>query len=256
MDLVVTAELVAAAFTAGTVDAIAGGGGLVTLPALLAAGLPTQLALGTNKGQSTFGSFSALVNFWRLGLIDRSRVAVSFLFAFVGSLVGAWMVLKVPRHLLRPMVLVLLVLVALRLTFRRDVATPTEPLPPGASPQKRAAVIALVIGTYDGFFGPGTGTFVILSYVTWLREAMARASANAKVVNFASNLAALALFSAQGVVRWDVALPMAAAQFLGGAFGARLAVRKGDRFVRWVVLGVVLCLVVKIAVDLFAARRS
>ena len=250
MDLPVTAALVAAAFAAGVVDAIAGGGGLITLPALLAAGLPPQLALGTNKGQSTFGSFSALVNYWRLGVIDRTRVAASFLFGFVGSLVGAWLVLQVPRALLRPVVLVLLVLVAIRLTLRRDVASPAEPLPPGASPQRRAMAIALVIGTYDGFFGPGTGTFLILSYVTWLREAMARASANAKVVNFASNLAALAIFASQGVVRWEVALPMAVAQFVGGAFGARLAVRRGDRFVRWVVLGVVLCLVVKIAVDL------
>jgi len=250
MDLPVTAVLVAAAFAAGVVDAIAGGGGLITLPALLAAGLPPQLALGTNKGQSTFGSFSALVNYWRLGVIDRTRVAASFLFGFVGSLVGAWLVLQVPRALLRPVVLVLLVLVAIRLTLRRDVASPAEPLPPGASPQRRAMAIALVIGTYDGFFGPGTGTFLILSYVTWLREAMARASANAKVVNFASNLAALAIFASQGVVRWEVALPMAVAQFVGGAFGARLAVRRGDRFVRWVVLGVVLCLVVKIAVDL------
>jgi len=250
MDLRVTAALVAAAFAAGIIDAIAGGGGLITLPSLLAAGLPPQLALGTNKGQSTFGSFSALVNFWRLGVIDRTRVAASFLFSFVGSLAGAWLVLQVPPALLRPVVLVMLVLVALRLTLRRDVATPTEALPPGASPQRRAMAIALVFGTYDGFFGPGTGTFVILSYVTWLREAMARASANAKVVNFASNLAALAIFASQGVVRWDVALPMAGAQFLGGAFGARLAVRRGDRFVRWVVLAVVICLVVKIAVDL------
>ncbi len=252
MDLPVTAALVAAAFAAGTVDAIAGGGGLITLPALLAAGLPVPLALGTNKGQSTFGSLSALINFWRLGAIDRSRVLLSFGFAFVGSLGGAWLVAhKVPRHLLRPMVLVLLVLVALVLTFRRDVARPTESLPPEASPKLRAGLIAYIIGAYDGLFGPGTGTFVILSYVTWLREPMARASANAKVVNFASNLAALAIFTLHGDVRWRVALPMAAAQFLGGAFGARLAVKRGDRFVRWVVLAVVLCLVVKIAVDLF-----
>ena len=255
MDLKVTAALIAAAFAAGTIDAIAGGGGLITLPALLAAGLPTHLALGTNKGQSTFGSFSALVNYWRLGVIDRSRVVVSFLFGFVGSLVGVALVLQVPRSLLRPVVLVLLVLVALRLTFRGNEERTSEPLPPGASPQRRAMVIALVIGTYDGFFGPGTGTFLILSYVTWLRETMARASANAKVVNFASNLAALTVFASQDVVRWDVALPMAGAQFLGGAFGARLAVKRGDRFVRWVVLAVVLCLVVKIAIDLLQASR-
>ncbi len=250
MEARVLAALAAAAFAAGTIDAIAGGGGLVTLPSLLAAGLPPELALGTNKGQSTFGSFSALLNFWRMGAIDRSRVLRSFTFGFAGSLLGASLVLAIPRAWLRPIVLVLLVGVALRLTLRRSATATPEPLPADADPGLRAAVIALGIGAYDGFFGPGTGTFLILAYAAWLRDTLARASANAKVVNFASNLAALAIFSWRGVVRWDVALPMAAAQFIGGAFGARLAVKRGDRFVRLVVLGVVIALVLKIATDL------
>ncbi len=247
-----TAALCAAAFAAGTIDAIAGGGGLITVPALLAAGLPTHIALGTNKGQSTFGSLSALANYARAGALDRARAPLSFAGGFLGSLCGAALVLVVPPAALRPVVLVLLVGVAAALAFRPDLGTrPGTPLSP-----RRAAILALLIatavGAYDGFFGPGTGTFLIMAYVTWMHDALTRASANAKVVNFASNLAALAIFTHRGVVRWDVALPMAAAQFLGGALGARIAIRSGARLVRVVVLCVVSALALKLASDLAA----
>ncbi len=245
----VVAALAAAAFVAGTVDAIAGGGGLITLPALLAAGLPPDLALGTNKGQSTFGSGSALAHFWRAGAVDRRRAPVAFAAAFVGALAGARLVLALPREALRPVVLALLVAVAAALAFRPDLAEVKDGrVAPHAT--LRAALIAGAVGCYDGFFGPGTGTFAIMAYVAWLYDPMAGASANAKVVNFASNLAALAIFVHRGVVRWEVALPMAAAQFAGGALGARLTVKRGGAFVRRVVLAVVVALVVKLAADL------
>ncbi|MFO0605194.1 MAG: TSUP family transporter [Polyangiales bacterium] len=249
MSPAVVAALAAAAFVAGTVDAIAGGGGLITLPALLAAGLPPDLALGTNKGQSTFGSGSALAHFWRAGAVDRGRAPVAFAAAFVGALAGARLVLALPREALRPVVLALLVAVAAALAFRPDLAEVKDGrVAPHAT--LRAALIAGAIGCYDGFFGPGTGTFAIMAYVAWLYDPMAGASANAKVVNFASNLAALAIFVQRGVVRWEVALPMAAAQFAGGALGARLTVKRGGPFVRRVVLMVVVALVVKLAADL------
>ncbi|MEZ4409982.1 MAG: TSUP family transporter [Polyangiales bacterium] len=246
------AALCAAALCAGTIDAIAGGGGLITVPSLLWAGLPAQVAFGTNKGQSTFGSFSALVNFYRLGALDTRRAPAAFALGFVGSAIGATLLLKVPREVLRPVVLALLVMVAAVLALRRNlgVADAAVDRPPPDNAAARAAVISLTIGAYDGFFGPGTGTFLIIAAVTWLHESMARATANAKVVNFASNLAALAVFAHKGVVRWDVALPMAAAQFIGGALGARLAVKRGDRFVRLVVLAATSALVAKLAWDL------
>lgn len=240
--------LCAAAFCAGTVDAIAGGGGLITVPALLSAGLPPQLALGTNKGQSTFGSLSALINFWRMGALDVERAPWAFAMGFAGSLLGARLVLTIPSAWLKPVVLVLLVVVAIVLALRRNLGD-APAATPVAHPLRRVALIALVIGAYDGFFGPGTGTFLILAWVAWLHDGLARASANAKVVNFASNLAALSLFAMKSVVLWRYALPMAAMQFLGGAFGARLAVRGGNRFVRVVVLIVVAALVAKIARD-------
>lgn len=240
--------LVVAAFVAGTVDAIAGGGGLVTVPALLAAGLPPAAALGTNKGQSVFGSGAALLRYARAGLVDGRVARVSFPAGLAGSLGGAALVLLVPPALLRPVVLALLVVVAIVLALR-----PAAPGAPRAGAHRSlpvAAAIALVIGAYDGFFGPGTGTFLIFAFVVFFGAGMREASADAKVVNFASNLAAVALFSTRGLVLWNVALPMAAGQFAGGLAGAHLAVRGGDRLVRWVVVLVVVALVVKLATDL------
>ena len=237
--------LLLAAFCAGFVDAIAGGGGLLTLPALLAAGLPTHVALGTNKGQAVWGSGAALLTFARRGLVDRQAAPGRFLAGFVGSLCGAGLVLLVAPAVLRPLVLALLVLVALFLTFRPPLA-PTE----RARPAWVGMLLALGVGAYDGFFGPGTGTFLIVGYVLLLGHALTRASAEAKVVNFASNLAALLVFAAKGDVIWSISLPMAAAQMLGSWAGTHAAVRGGDRLVRGVLLLVVVALVGKLGWDL------
>jgi uncharacterized membrane protein YfcA len=115
--------------------------------------------------------------------------------------------------------------------------------------------VALVLGAYDGFFGPGAGTFMIVAFALLFRLPLQRASAEAKPINSASNLAALALFSARGAVLWEIALPMAAAQFAGAYFGAHLAIRGGDRVVRFVMLAVVLALVAKLAMDTFHAAH-
>jgi len=246
-----TALLVAAAFVAGVVDAIAGGGGLITVPALIWAGLPGEFVLGTNKGQSVFGSFASMTRFGRAGLLEKSRARRTFPAALVGATLGALLVaFEVPRDALKPVILGLLVAVAVFLLVR-----PMTLVPHGAPPKRPhlvAVSCALVIGAYDGFFGPGTGTFLILAFVLWLKDAAAQASADAKVVNFASNLASVIVFSFCGWVRWRIALPMAAAQFAGGVVGAHLTVRGGDRLVRRVVLVVVLAVSAQLAFDLFA----
>ncbi len=247
------AALTGVAFAAGLIDAIAGGGGLLTVPALLAAGLPPHLALGTNKGQSVFGSGSAMVKYWRSGLIDPERARVGFPLGLLGSAAGAALVLAVPADELKPIVLVLLAAAALFIGLRRG--TPEARAAAGQPPRWKggtvtAGLIALAIGAYDGFFGPGTGTFLIVAFVALLGDGLARASAGAKVVNFASNLAALALFAWRGAVVWPVALPMAVGQLSGAWLGAHLAVRRGDALVRRVAVLSALALAVKLALDL------
>jgi uncharacterized membrane protein YfcA len=197
------------ALAAGMVDAIAGGGGLLTLPALLAVGLPPHAALATNKGQSVFGSGAALARYRHGGLVDGALARTTFPLGLLGSLAGAGLVLLVRPEVLKPLVLALLVAVAVFLALRRSPPAGGYPPPDPTRVVMLGALIAFAIGAYDGFFGPGTGTFLIIALSTLLGRDYVRGSADAKVVNFASNLAALGLFAARGLVLWQVALPMA-----------------------------------------------
>lgn len=240
------------ALTAGIVDAIAGGGGLLTLPALLATGLPPHLALGTNKGQSVFGSGAALVRYSRSSMVEGSRALIAFPAGLAGSLLGASLVMRLRPESLRPLVLVLLVAVAAFLAFRPQTQGRKREVSARRT-QLVAASTGLLIGAYDGFFGPGTGTFLIIAFVLLLGEELARASANAKVVNFASNLAAMALFASRDAIVWKLAVPMAAAQLAGGWLGAHFTVRRGDRLVRGVVLAVVLTLSIKLGSEVLGS---
>ncbi len=249
LPLVTIAALTAVAFVAGVIDAIAGGGGLLTVPALLTAGLPVQLVFGTNKGSAVFGSGAAVLRFFRAGLIDRRFARWLFPLGFAGSLMGAAALVVIDARVLEPLVLALLVIAGVVVAVLRPTPS-SQTGPPPRRPLLKASLIALTLGGYDGFFGPGTGTFLIIAFVTALRLSLQQGSANAKVVNFASNLAAMALFAARGLVLWKISIPMALGQFAGGTVGAQLAVKGGDRLVRRVVLGVVIALVARLAVKL------
>jgi len=239
--------LAVAAFFAGTVDAIAGGGGLITLPALLTAGVPYQLALGTNKGGSMWGSGAASVVFWRAGRIDRKQALFAFPAGLVGSIIGANLVLGISKDALRPVVIGLLIFAAVVLVIKKPTRASDDD-----RPKRRwvAALLALSIGAYDGFFGPGTGTFLIVGFVALCGRSLLHASADAKIVNFASNLAAVAIFAWRGTILWHIALPMAGGQLIGGVVGTRLAIKGGARIVRVMVLVVSGALIVKLAYDL------
>jgi uncharacterized membrane protein YfcA len=240
--------LTLAALGAGTVDAIAGGGGLITVPALFASGLQPLTALATNKGQSVWGSGAALIAFWRADRVDRKQALFAFPLAFVGSYAGVWALSYLSDKALRPVVLVLLVVAAVLLVLPRPVRDVDAPAPRWWV----AGLLSLVIGAYDGFFGPGTGTFLIVGFVALCGRSLVHASADAKVVNFASNLAAVIAFSLQGRVVWEVALPMALGQLVGGILGAQLALKGGARLVRILVLAVSTALIVKLAVGLLS----
>lgn len=240
------AALVLAGFFAGVVDAIAGGGGIISVPALLAAGLPPPVALATNKGQAIFGSSASFLRFARHGRLDRARAPLSFVAAAIGSLLGAFALQQIEPALLRPLVLGLLLLAASAAFIRR----PSEGRRHrwvSAWPRLAALSIALVLGGYDGFFGPGTGTFLLLSYAYLFGDELVTASGNAKVANFASNLAAFCLFTLTGNVRWQIALPMGAAQMLGALVGTELAVKRGAGVVRAVAVAVSLALAARVA---------
>jgi hypothetical protein len=243
------AILCASAACAGFVDAIAGGGGLVTVPALMSFVPSPHLALGTNKGQALFGAISSAASFWRGKGVDRERVPLAFACGGLGAVIGALLQLRVRPEPLKPIALVLL-LAAAALVAVRPLVVKKAHAHSVKAPNARLAAIALCIGCYDGFFGPGTGSLLIVAFVTIHGDTMTRASGNAKIVNLASNLASFVIFAIKGTILWELALPMAVANAIGAALGARTAMKRGDGFVRVVVLAVVVALVVKLGVDL------
>ena len=243
--------LVAAAFSAGTLDAIAGGGGLISLPALLAVGLPPHVALGTNKGQSMWGTAAALYTFWRAGRIVPTFFGLLFPLAIVGSCLGTSLVLLLSPETLRPVVVVMLAVAAIAVWTRAPLGDGDDAPPPPL--RAKVVVVATLLAVYDGFFGPGTGTFLIVALALLGHFSLPAASANAKVVNLASNLAAVAIFAYHGDIRWAIALPMAGAQILGGRLGAKIAMRGGARIVRGGVIAVATALMVKVGYQAFCA---
>jgi uncharacterized membrane protein YfcA len=238
------ALLALAAFGAGFVDAIAGGGGLITVPALMAVGLDPHLALGTNKGQASFGAVASAVGFWRKDGLDRHRALPAFLFGAIGAVLGALAQLAIDPKPLKPIVLGLLVGAAML------IAVSPKPKKHGHASSSVLAIIALVMGAYDGFFGPGTGSLLILAFVTFAGDSMTRASGNAKIVNLASNVASLVTFAIRGTIVWNIALPMAAANAVGAWVGAHVAVARGDKLVRAILIAVVALLIAKVSWDL------
>jgi hypothetical protein len=234
------------AFVAGLVDAIAGGGGLFTVPALLAFGLPPGIALATNKGQAAPGAVSSFVTFFRRDGVDRKRARLGFACGFLGSLLGARLLLSLRPEPLRPIVISLLLFALAVMLLRSRIQVRLGPL---TRPKLALVIIALALGTYDGFFGPGTGSLLIVLFVAVFGDSPLRASGNAKVVNLASNLAAFLVFAWRGAILWQLSLPMAAANIAGSRLGARLALRHGDRLVRAAVVVVVLAVVGKLLFD-------
>lgn len=252
----VWAGLLAAALLAGFVDAVAGGGGLIQVPALFA-GLPqaTPAALfGTNKLASIFGTLNAARRYLREVDLNWSvaiPIAVSaFLFSFAGAAVVAWL----PKEVVRPLVLVLLVAVAVYTWMRPDFGRQEgEPRIRGRRVLPVALLAGCVLGFYDGFFGPGAGSFMIFAFVRLFGMDFLHASATAKIVNAATNAGALLLFAPAGHVLWMLGLGMAVCNVLGAQFGSRLAIRHGSGFVRVVFLVMTTLLIGKVGWDVIAA---
>ncbi|MFF3287133.1 sulfite exporter TauE/SafE family protein [Streptomyces sp. NPDC003023] len=248
-----------AAAAAGWIDAVVGGGGLLLLPALLL-GLPNTPAayiLGTNKAVAIVGTSGAAVTYVRKAPVQVKTAVRIGLAALAGSMGGAFFAAGISSDVLRPVIMVVLLGVAafvmLRPSFGKATADADRPR---ATRTRTVLAIVLVgggIGFYDGLFGPGTGTFLVLALTAVLHLDLVTASATAKIVNVCTNAGALAMFAYQGTVLWQLAALMAVFNLAGGMFGARMALRKGSEFVRGVLLVVVFSLVAKLGFDQWTA---
>ena len=241
-----TVFLTAAGFFAGLVDSIAGGGGLISLPALLAAGVPPHTALATNKVQSAIGTTFSTYRYLKEGFVFLPVAGTAFIASFAGSFAGAWTVMRVPGSSLATVIPAFLVAISV-LTFvrKRFGAADTFTFRP-AWHLPLAAGFALVLGFYDGFFGPGTGSFLALGFVTFFRFGFVRATGNAKITNLASNYAAIVAFVLGGHVYWNIALLMGVANTAGAWIGSGLAITRGVKIIKPVFAVVLAGLLVKI----------
>jgi len=222
--------LIIAAFAAGIIDSIAGGGGLITVPALMLAGMSPVLALGTNKLQSLFGSFSASIAYAKAGHIELKNQTGHVLLAIAGGTGGALAAAYVPETLLYWLLPPLLVGVGIYFFLRPTLAETTqrERLPSFLF----TLVVVPFIGFYDGMFGPGTGSFFMLAFVLLAGFGLLKATAHTKLLNFSSNLGGFAAFALIGYVNWRLGILMGIAQFIGAQLGAKLAIRIGAGLIK------------------------
>ncbi len=241
------AFLFLAAFVAGFIDSIAGGGGLITVPALLIAGVPPLETLGTNKLQSLFGSGSATLAYATKGHVKLKEQLPMAVMSALGSMIGAIATTYIPGNVLKAFLPLLLIAVALYFGLKRNMGDDDR------HARMRPFVFGLtfvpLIGFYDGMFGPGTGSFFMLAFVTMAGFGMLKATAHTKLLNFASNIGGFIVFNISGVILWKVGLVMAAGQFLGAQTGSRLAMRNGAKIIRPLLVVTCMALAVKLLAD-------
>jgi len=242
-----------ASLLAGFVDAVVGGGGLVLVPALFGvfpAAAPATL-FGTNKGGAIWGTALAALQYARRVTLPWHALLPAFAAALLGSFAGAWTVTLVPADGLRLALPFILLLVLIYTLAKKDMGREHAPRLSGATEIWVASAIGLLIGFYDGFFGPGTGSFFVFLFVRFLGFDFLHASASAKILNTATNFAALVLFASKGHVWWHIAAVMAVANVLGSLVGTRMALKHGAGFVRGAFIIVVSALILKTAWDGF-----
>ncbi|MBN9251199.1 MAG: hypothetical protein BGO03_13280 [Mesorhizobium sp. 61-13] len=241
------ALLMLAAFVAGFIDSIAGGGGLIAIPALLLTGMSPVHALGTNKLQALFGSGSATLAYASKGHVNVREQLPSAIVAAIGSAIGALAATVVPADILEAALPVVLIAIALFFAFKprmNDIDRVRR-----ITPFLFGLTVVPILGFYDGIFGPGTGSFYMLAFVTLAGYGVLKATAHTKMLNFATNIGALIVFALAGAVYWKIGLMMGIAQFIGARLGASLAIRIGAKLIKPLLVLICVALAIKLLSD-------
>jgi len=242
-----------AAFAAGFIDAIVGGGGLIQTPSaiVLLKQYPVATVIGTLKIPAFSGTFFATAQYAKRVSLNYSQLAVMTGIAFMAAFGGSKLLTMVSNDFMKPLLLVVLIVVAIYTFLNKNFGKHTAKSHTVKKEWLYAALISLVIGFYDGFIGPGAGSFLVLSFITLLGYDFLRASAHAKFVNLATNLGSIVFFAASGKIIYTIAIPMAVCNGVGGFLGARLALLKGNAFIRIFFLVVVTGTIIRFAYDVF-----
>lgn len=239
--------LMLASFVAGFIDSIAGGGGLITVPALLLAGLSPIDALGTNKLGGMFGSGSATIAYASKGHVDLRRQLPTAALAALGGVAGALLATVIPGDWMRALLPILLVAIALYFAFKPNMDDVDRAQ--RMTPALFGFTIVPAIGLYDGLFGPGTGSFFMLAFVALLGFGVLKATAHTKLLNFSSNIGSFAVFVFAGAIVWKVGLLMGVTQFLGARLGAGVAMRVGSKIIKPLLVITCIALAIRLFMD-------
>lgn len=224
--------LCSAGFLSAFVDAIAGGGGLISVPAYFIIGFPPHFTLGTNKFSSSFGSLTSTLRFAKSGKVDKNLLKILLPFVFLGAVSGVSTVLVLDPNVLKPIVLVLLVGVGIYSFFSKSVGLEDKFQGTNKKNLILGSIFAFSMGFYDGFFGPGAGSFIIFGLIGIYGFDFVRASGNAKAMNFTSNITSLILFAINGKIYYLMGIPMAIFMVLGARVGSKLALKEGAKFIK------------------------
>ncbi|MEK4231039.1 TSUP family transporter [Solibacillus sp. FSL H8-0538] len=242
--------LICFGFLAAFIDSVVGGGGLISLPALMFTGLSPSAAVATNKLAGTMGSLTSTITFYRSGKIDLKSVLKFFPFVFFGSMIGAWIVHLMNPELLKPLMLIMLAAVAIYTIFKKDWGSLSAVKKLSKGKFALFLIVITLIGTYDGFLGPGTGSFLIFAFLIVGYDFL-KAAGNAKFLNFGSNIGALLMFMCLGQINYAYGLIMGVAQILGAICGSKYAIKRGSGYVRVLFITVTVLLLAKNAYDYF-----
>lgn len=253
MDTVTLILLCLFAFSAGFVDAIVGGGGLIQTPAalILLPQFPVATVIGSLKIPSFTGTAFATVQYLRKVSINWTMAAVMCVIAFAAAFAGSEVLTMVSNRYMKPVIFVVLTGVAVYTYTKKNFGQHTLKDHSSRREWLYAILISLCIGFYDGFIGPGAGSFLVLAFITLLGFDFLHASANAKLINLATNLGSISLFLLKGIILWQIAIPMAICNGIGGIVGARLAIAKGNRFIRVFFLLIITATLLRFGYDVF-----
>ena len=233
--------LFSVALLASAIDAIAGGGGLLVVPTMLILGMNPLIALGTNKLQSCFGTATSSINYYKNDLLKEINIKLLIFLSFLGSSIGTLLVSQLSNEILNNIIPLLLISAAMFLIFNKNTKKVSSNLL-----SVLFIPLILLIGFYDGFFGPGTGTFFVITFLIIRQRSLMEATAATKVLNFSSNFASFIIFSINGYVVWKLGIIMAIAQIIGAYLGSKLAIKNGDKFVRPVIVFISIVLSMRI----------
>lgn len=237
-------------FLAGFVDAIGGGGGLISLPGYLLAGLPAHAAVATNKLSSAIGTSFSCYRYFKNGYANLKLAMPGIIMALTGAQIGAHFALSVSDETFKTILLIALPLIGLYTLFKKDLNPDMTKIPSGKTQYLMVTIISLFIGAYDGFYGPGAGTFLILLYTSIVKMDVLTASGNTKLVNLSSNISALCAFILGGEVFFKLGLITSLFSIAGHLLGSSLAIRKGSKVIRYIIMTVIIILTVKMIIEI------